>query len=59
MGRVLNGGLQKRAGYGLLNSLDGLVVSLGMSDSNVSDSLVSHNRLNVCKVQIDQARNIN
>ena len=42
-----------------LTASNGLVVSLGLSDTDMSDALVRHNGLDIGKVQIDQARNVN
>ena len=58
MACTLNSRLKQRAGNGLLYSLNGLVVALCLADTDVCDALVDHNGLNICKVQIDKARNI-
>ena len=58
MACTLNSCLKQRAGNGLLYSLDGLVVALCLSDTDVCDALVDHNGLNICKVQIDKAWNV-
>ena len=55
---TLDGCLKQRAGYSLLNSLKCLVITLCMTDTDMSDTLVHHNGLNICKVKIDKTRNI-
>ena len=58
MACALDSSLQKRAGYGLLYCLNGLVIALCVSDSDMSNALVGHNRLHISEVQINQTRNI-
>ena len=58
MGRTLDGCLQKRGGYRLLYCFHGFIVSSCFSDTDMSDSLVCHNCLNIRKVQIDESRQI-
>ena len=40
--------------YSLLYCLQCLVVTLGLSDTDMCDTLVLHNGLNICKVEVDQ-----
>ena len=40
--------------YSLFHSLQCLVVALGLSDTDMSDTLIRHNGLYICEVQIDQ-----
>ena len=58
MACALNGGLKQRAGYSLLYSLNGLVITLCLTNTDMGDSLIDHDCLDICKVQIDQSRNI-
>lgn len=53
------GRLEQRAGNCLLDCFERLVVALGLSDTDVCDTLVLHDCLYICKVQIDQCREIN
>ena len=48
-------GLQKRAGHRLLHSLQSLLVSFGMSDSDMGDPFVCHDGLHIGKIQVDQS----
>ena len=58
MSCAFNGRLKKRGGYCLLNSFHSLVVSSCLSNTDMSDALVCHNSLNICKVKVDQCRQI-
>ena len=58
MGSTLDRRLEQRAGNGLLDCLKCLVIALGLSDTDVCNTLVLHNCLYICKVQIDQRREI-
>ena len=58
MGSTLDRRLEQRAGNCLLDCFECLVVALGLSDTDVCDTLVLHDCLYICKVQIDQRREI-
>ena len=58
MRSALNGCLKKRRRYRLLYSLHSLVITSCLTDTDVSDSLVCHNSLYVCKVKVDQCRQV-
>ena len=58
MACTLNGSFKKRAGYSLLNCLNSLVITLSLTNTNMSDTLIDHNSLDISKVKIDQTRNI-
>ena len=59
MGSTLDGCLEKRTGYGLLYSFHSLVVALALTDTDMSNTLVDHDSLNIRKVEVDQCRQIN
>ena len=58
MGRSADGRLKQRALHSDLDCLDGLLVALGGTDSDMSHALVLHNRLHIGEIQIDQRRQI-
>ena len=58
VGCALNGRLKQRAGNCLLYCLQSLVVTLSLSDTDMCDTLVLHNGLNICKVEVDQCRQV-
>ena len=53
---ALDGSLEKRALYCLLYSLESLLIALGLTDTDMGDTAVGHNSLNVGKVKIDKSR---
>ena len=59
MGSAHNGRLQKRAGHSLLYCVQGLVIALTGTDTDVCNTLVGHNRLYIREVQINQGRQVN
>ena len=58
MSSALDGCLKKRRRYRLLYSLHSLVIASCLTDTDVSDSLVCHDCLHICKVKVDQSRQI-
>ena len=59
MGSTGNGGLQQRTLYCGLNCLKSLVITLTFSDTDMGNTLVLHNGLNICKVQINAGMGMN
>ncbi len=51
---VSNSGLATACFY----SLNSLVVTLGLADTDVSDALVSHNSLYISEVKVDKTRTL-
>ena len=58
MGCTFDRSLQKRAGHCLFNCFECFVVSFCMSDTDMCDTLVCHNRLYIGKIQINQCRKV-
>ena len=59
MACTLDGGLKQRTGNSLLYSLERFVVALCLADTDVGDTLVGHNGLNICEVEVDECRQVN
>ena len=55
---TLDGGLKQRTGNSLLYSLERFVVALCLADTDVGDTLVGHNGLNICEVEVDECRQV-
>ena len=53
-----NGCLKKRTGNSLLNCLKSLIIATSLSDTDMRDSFVRHNRLDIGKVKVDKRRYI-
>ena len=58
MGCAFDRSLQKRAFHCLFDSFQCFVVSFCMSDTDMCDTLVCHNSLNIGKIEVDQCRQI-
>ena len=58
MGCTGNGSLQKGTLYCHLHSFHCLIIALALTDTDVSNTLVLHNGLYICKVQINDSGNI-
>ena len=58
MGCTGNSSLQKGTLYCHLHSFHCLIIALAFTDTDVSNTLVLHNRLYICEIQIDQCRQI-
>ena len=58
MACTLDGCLKQRTGYSLLYSFECFVVALCLADTDVGDTLVVHNSLNICEIQVDQCRHV-
>ena len=55
---AIDGRIQKWTLYCHTNSLCCLFVTLGCTDTDMSKTLVLHNSLDICEIQIDQSRQI-
>ena len=55
---TLDGSLKKRRGYSLLYSLHSLVIASCLTDTNVCNTFICHNSLNISKVKVDKSRQI-
>ena len=55
---TLDGGLKQRTGNSLLYSLERFVVALCLADTDMGDTLVGHNGLNICEVEVDECRQV-
>ena len=49
---------QERAGYSLFYCLKSLIIAFCLSDADMCDTLICHNCLDICEIQIDQTRDI-
>ncbi len=58
MGSPCDRRLEQRACNGKLDRLDGLVVPLGVADTDMRHPLILHNRGYIGEVKIDQRREI-
>ena len=53
-----DGCLKQRTGNSLLYSLQSLVIALCLADTDMGDTFICHNSLNICEVKVDQCRQI-
>ena len=58
MSCTLDGCLKKWRRNGLLNSFHSLIIASCLTDTDVCDSLICHDCLNVCEIKVDQCRQI-
>ena len=58
MSSTFDGCLKQRRGYSLLNSFHSLVISSGLTNTDMCDSFICHNCLNIREVKVDQCRQI-
>ena len=58
MRSALNRCLKQRTCHSLLHSFKCLVIPASFTNSDMGDTLVLHNGLDICKVQVDQRRHV-
>ena len=58
VGSTVDGCLKQRAGNCKLDCLDRLVVSLGITDTDVSHTLVLHDGRHICEIEVDECRQV-